>query len=157
MAGRTYSLVISALAAASQTTVPFVQLAPPATCAIEIISFELYQETSETSQQEAISFTFRSTASTLPTSTTPAPLNYGDPASLLTGSTTTNATGAATVTGTSFALTHRFGFNMLNGLLWLPVPEARLIVPPSKFWTAQFVTTAASNTISGQVVFRELG
>jgi len=151
---RSYTFIISALT--GLTAVPFAQLATPATTAIELIRFELGQETSETSQQECVTLTRRSTASTLPTSTTPLALSQRDPASLLTGSTTTNAQGIATVTGTIGNLLKRWTFNVLNGLLWVPVPEERITVEPSSFVTWQFATAPAANTWSGEIVFREL-
>lgn len=149
-----YVLPITSLA--SLTAVPFAQLAPPATTGIEILALELGQETSETSQQEILTIARRSTASTLPTSTTPLALREKDPVSLLTGSTTTNATGIATVTGTVGNVLVRLCFNVLNGLLWLPVPENRITVAPSSFLTLQFLTAPAANTWSGQIYYREL-
>ena len=151
---REYAFVISSLT--SLTTVPFAQLATPATTGIEIISFELYQETSETSQQEVIQIARRTTASTLPTSTTPRQLKQNDPASLLTGSTTTNAQGVASATGTLDYVLYKIAFNVLNGLVWIPVPEARITMKPSSFLTFSFPTAPAANTWSGVIVFREL-
>jgi hypothetical protein len=149
-----YSLAFNGLT--SLTTTPFLQIATPATQGIEILSFELYQETSETSQQEAITFTRRSTASTLPTATTPIAIREKDGISLLTGSTTTNAVGIATVTGTLVSTPLLFSFNVLNGFMYMPVPEARLTVGPSGFLTIQFKTAPAANTWSGQLVYREM-
>lgn len=154
MAGGAYSLAFSGLT--SLTAVPFLQLATPATQVVEIVSFELYQETSETSQQECITFAFRSTASTLPTSTTPIAMHQSDAASKLTGSTTTNAVGIATVTGTLTSTPITLSFNVLNGCYYLPIPEARLALAPSGFITAQFKTAPAANTWSGQLIYKEL-
>lgn len=122
--GRVYVFVISGLT--GLTAVPFAQLATPATTGIEILRIELGQETSETSQQEAISITRRSTASTLPTATTLVALNQRDPATLLAATTTTNAQGVASVTGTIGNVLGRYCFNALNGLLWVPTPEERI-------------------------------
>lgn len=149
-----YSIPFNGLT--SLTAVPFLQIATPASQAVEILSFELYQETSETSQQECITFTRRSSASTLPTATTPAQTREKDGASLLTGTTTTCASGIATVTGTLTATPLIFSFNVLNGFMYLPIPEARLTVGPSSFLTIQFKTAPAANTWSGQLIFREL-
>jgi hypothetical protein len=140
----------------SLTGVPFLQIATPATQAVELLSFELYQETSETSQQECITLTRRSTASTLPTAVTPIAMREKNGASLLTGTTTTCAAGIATVTGTLVSTLLTMSFNVLNGLLYLPIPEARLTVGPSGFLTFQFKTAPAANTWSGQLVFQEL-
>lgn len=152
--GRVYRLQIVSLTAL--TAVPFAQLATPATQAIELIGVELSQETSEVSQQEIVTLTRRSTASTLPTSTTPIALNHGDPASRLTGSTTTNAAGIASVTGTIGNVLWARSFNVLNGLeFWWP-EIMRPTVDPSGFVTLQFLTAPAANTWSGSLYFREL-
>ncbi len=150
---RTYSFPIVSLA--SLTAVPFAQLATPSTTGIILLRIELYQETSEVSQQEAVSFARRSTASTLPTSTTPVALNQGDPVSLLTGSTTTNAAGIATVTGTLTDTPYRWSFNALNGLQVTFTPDDAPTVGKSLFGTLQFITAPAANVWSGQIVFAE--
>jgi hypothetical protein len=139
-----YSIPFSGLT--GLTAVPFLQIATPATQAVEILSFELYQETSETSQQECITFTRRSTASTLPTAITPIATREKDGASLLTGTTTTCAAGIATVTGTLVSTPMLFTFNALNGFMYLPVPEARYTIGVSSFLTIQFKTAPAANT-----------
>lgn len=151
---RVYTLPIVSLSGLG--TDPFAQLATPAACGIELIGLRIGQETSETSQQEILTMMRRSTASTLPTSTTPVALNQNDPASLLTGSTTTNATGIATVNGTAGNVLERWCFNVLNGLLWLPPDALSITVKPSSFLTLQFLTAPAANTWSGDWFFREL-
>jgi hypothetical protein len=141
----------------SLTAVPFAQVATPATTSVEILEIMLGQETSEVTQQEVISICRRSTASTLPTATTPVPAADNAVAGLLTGSTTTNATGIATVTGTLIAnTTLRFPFNALGGLLY-PFTQTygAYILKPSSFVTLQFVTAPAANTWSGHILFRE--
>jgi hypothetical protein len=154
-ASRVYILPISSLA--SLTTTSFWQLAPPSTIAIEIMCIRLGQEASETSEQLAMSITRRSTASTLPTSTTPIAVNQRDPTSLLTGSTTTNATGIATVAGTLVSTPEPgICFNALTGLLWLPPESMRITVQPSSFLTGQFLAAPAAGTWSGSIYFREL-
>jgi len=154
--GHTYVLPIAGLTAL--TAVPFAQLATPATVSIQILRIELGQETSETSQQEILILIHRSTASTLPTATTPINLNMRAAAiaSLLTGSTTTNATGIATVTGTAVDTIQLPTFNVLNGFIWT-CEDLGVIVAPSRFLTLQFKTAPAANTWSGGIYFRELG
>lgn len=151
MARGEYWLPISGLT--SLTAVPFAQLATPATTGIEILAIELGQETSETSQQEQLQLNFRSTASTLPTSTTPNKTDPNDQASLLTGSTTTNATGVATVSGTTGTILLLPSFNVLNAFIWRP--PTQLYLPPSKFLTLEFKTAPAANTWSGAIWYRE--
>lgn len=149
-----YQLPFSALT--SLTAVPFVQLATPATCAIKIVAIEVGQENSETSQAEMLTLTHRSTASTLPTSTTPVSTEFRavEIASLLTGSTTTNAVGIASVTGTLVATIQLPPFNVLNGFMWYPPFD--VILAPSRFLTLQFKTAPAALTWSGGIYFEEL-
>lgn len=148
-----YGLPIAGLT--GLTAVPFAQLATPATTSISILCIELGQETSETSQQEILTLIRRSTASTLPTATTPLAVRESDGASLLTGSTTTNATGIASAGGTLVSTFQLPAFNVLNGFYWEPIPERRITVKPSGFITLQFKTAPAANTWSGMIYFEE--
>ena len=151
---RTFMLPIAQLT--SLTAVPFAQLATPSTTGIVIVAIELGQETSETSQQEAITGAIRSTASTLPTSTTPLKVDRRNGiASLLTGSTTTNATGIASATGTLVDTFRFLPFNVMNGFVWLPTPQQQIHLPVSAFFTLQFATAPAANTWSGGIWFEE--
>jgi hypothetical protein len=150
---RRYTFIISGLT--GLTAVPFAQLVAPATTGIRILQIFLGQEASEVSQQEVLTVMRRSTASTLPTATTPVALDENDPASLLTGSTTTNAQGIATVTGTAGNILRRIPFNALNGYDWLPTPESQIKVKPSGFLTLQFPTAPAANTWSGWIDYEE--
>ena len=154
MADMIYVLPIAGLTAL--TAVPFAQLATPATTGIEILWIELGQETSETSQQEALQLVRRSTNSTLPNVAERPSLNEGGPATLLGATSITNAIGVATGTGSFTASLTKFTFNALNGLLYLPVPEERITISPSKFLTLEFPTAPAANTWSGYITYREL-
>lgn len=151
MARGEYWLPISALA--SLTAVPFAQLATPATTGIEILCIEIGQELSETNNQEVLQLNRRTTASTLPTSTTPLLTSPNDQASKLTGSTTTNATGIATGSGTTGNILILPPFGTLNGFVW--IPPVRFIVIPSAFVTLEFKTAPAAATWSGSIYFRE--
>ena len=151
---RPYSFIIHSLSAI--TTAPFAQLATPATTSIEIIRIELGQETNETSQQEVLQLVRRSTNSTFPTVAERPSLAEGGPATLLAGTSITNTFGVATGTGSFTASLMKFTFNALNGLLYLPVPEERIRMSPSKFLTLEFPTAPAANTWSGHITYREL-
>jgi hypothetical protein len=148
-AGRPYVAIFSGLT--SLTAVPFLQIAAPAGTGLEIVTFELGQETSETSQQEVVTAQRRTTASTLPTTVTPSKLQPGDPAAIA-----TVHSGIATGTGTAGDVVGRWSFNVLNGLLYVPVPEERIIIAPGGWLTFQFPTAPAANTWSGRLVFREM-
>ena len=151
---REYVLPISALT--SLTAVPFAQLATPAATGITIFGIELGQETSETSQMEVLQLNRRTTASTLPTATTPLKLKGpNDPASLLTGSTTTNAIGIASVSGTTGNIIILPPFNVQNGFIWWPPEKGWIVMPPSTFMTLEFKTAPAANTWSGNIYLFE--
>lgn len=151
---RAYTFIIPSLSAI--TTTPFAQLATPATTAIEILRVELGQETSESSQQELMTFTRRTTNSTFPSVADRNRNAQRGPESLLTGSSTGNAYGVSTGTGSAGSQVGRFTFNALNGFLYLPVPEERITVEPSSFLTLEFPTAPAANTWSGIIVYQEL-
>ena len=134
----------------SLTTVPFVQLATGASTGLDIIRIELTQSSSTTSAQTVVTLQRRTTASTLPTTVTPAPLSNNDAAAI-----TASTIGIATATGTAGTLLFRWGFNVLNGLLYVPVPEERPAVPPSSWITLQFPNTPPAVTWEGHIVFQE--
>lgn len=139
------------------TAVPFLQLATPTNAGARILEFYICQELSAVSAQAALNLMRRSTASTLPTTAgTISPLDPTAPATRLTGSTTTNAFGIATVTGTAGVSLQRWGFNVLNGLLWVPTPDTVVDMDVSQFATFQFIATPPADTYSGYVIYREL-
>ena len=154
MSNRPYSFIIKS--ASALTAVPFAQLATPATTGIEILRIEIGQETSETSQQEALMLVRRSTNTTLPNVAERISLRQGGPATLLAGTSITNAIGVATGVGSYTASAMRWTFNALNGFLYLPVPEERITLQPSAFATLEFLTAPAANTWSGHIIYQEL-
>lgn len=155
MSGRPFSFVIKSVSAI--TAVPFAQLATPTTAGIEIIRIEVGQQTSETSQQEALMLVRRSTNTTLPNVAERVSLQQGGPATLLAGTSITNAIGVATGVGSYTASAMQWTFNALNGFLYLPVPEERITLQPSAFMTLEFLTAPAANIYSGHIIYQELG
>lgn len=101
---------------------------------LEVLRVTVSQNETETSQQLGVICAQKASAFGTYTATTPAPLALGTVASAIAGGTAgaaatagTNASaeGAGTVT-TSWAE----GFNNLNGYLWVPTPEERVIIGP---------------------------
>jgi hypothetical protein len=131
------------------TTAPFLQIATPATCGLVLVEFVLGQEASETSEQAVVQFQRRTTASTLPTAATISPINDPAVTTRLASSTTTNAYGIASATGTAGALLDQYCFNVLTGLLVVPVPLALVGMGVSQFLTVQFKTAPAANVYTG--------
>lgn len=111
---------------------PFLFINPKATgpgSALEIISVELTQSANATSAQERIQFFTQASAFPTMVSATPVPTKFGDPASGIVGGTA-GAAGTVGIAGTAVgAGTKTFlkspAFNVLNGFLWIPVPEER--------------------------------
>ena len=111
---------------------PFFFVNPKATgagAALEIISFELTQNGTATSAMERVQmFTQASVFPTMVT-VTPVATKFGDPASGITGGTagaagTVGIAGTAVGAGTKTSL-FSWGFNNLNGLTRIFVPEER--------------------------------
>ena len=158
-ASRVYAIPIPSISIVSGGS-PFLQVAAPATVALEIVGFEFGQQSSEINQQELISFTRRSTASTLPIPATPLALNQGDsqPSKML-ATTTTCAVGMSSVIGTQLNSAPIYKtFNALSGIEWWPAADARITIDPSGFLTIQFpVTPSGSNGLwAGQLYVKEM-
>jgi len=152
--GRTYSYIIKSASGIGLT--PWIQIATPSATAIELLRIEIGEEDSTTSQQETLEMTRRTTNSTLPNVAERVPLNPNDPGTLLAGTSITNAIGIATGTGSFGGSMMRWNFNVLNGLLYLPVPEERPVLAPTNFYTFQFTASPAANTWSGHIIYREI-
>lgn len=100
---------------------------------IEVKRVTVSQQGTSTSQELGVILGQKASAFGTYTSTTPSPHTIGGAASGLTGSTSAaaasagtdaSAEGAGTVTAT-----HTEGFNNLNGYLWVPTDDERIIIP----------------------------
>lgn len=119
-----YTLVRSAVATSTAITIQ--QVTVPAACGAEFTRAWVQQSTSVTSAQTRIQMLRKSTAATV-TSQTPALLGISMQASKCVGGTT--ATGiTASGEGTDGAVYEEAGFNVVNGWIYLPVPEMRLLM-----------------------------
>jgi hypothetical protein len=137
------------------TTAPFLQLATPATCGLVIVEFIIGQEAGETGEQVVIQFQRRTTASTLPTAAAINALNQPADTPRLTSSTTTNAYGIASATGTGGALLDQYCFHVSNGKDVIPVPLAIIDMDRSQFLTVQFKTAPGANIYTGHIKVQE--
>jgi len=126
----------------TSTAITVLQVAVPANTAIEISRIEVNQSTITTSAQTRIQLLRKTGAATV-TSATPVPLSEGMQASRCVGGTT--ATGiTATAEGTDGAVLWEMGFNIVNGTLYLPPPEARIFIGPSETIGIKFPTAPTS-------------
>jgi hypothetical protein len=128
---------------------------------VEVLRFSVSQRGTSTAQQLGIRWGLKASAFGTFTSTTPQPLLMGSVASAITGSTSNAAsscgTNASTNGGGTFTAIGVDAFNNLNGFLWVPVPEERIIVSIDQTFLLQLQGTPT--TLSGwgaYLVFREL-
>jgi len=117
---------------------------------------EVTQNATSTSAQTRLALGSRNTSGTLTvTGATPNPLVLGGPASGI--SSGTNPLTAATCgvnssadTGGSYVNTYVVNPNNQGGFLWIPIPEEKIIVPPSTVFAVRFI--AAPGTTTGWTV-----
>jgi len=103
---------------------------------LEVVRATISQNETETSQQLGAILARKVTAFGTYTATTPTPHIIGAAASAIAGGTA----GAAATAGTdasaegagAVTTVHAEGFNNLNGWLWVPTPEERLILGPDQ-------------------------
>ena len=127
-AQRKYSLIRAD--AAASTAITYVQVAVPATTAIDVTRAWAAQRTSTTSAMQQWSLITTTGAGTV-TGQSPAVLEMSGPASLcVSGATGSGVT--ATIEPTGGVTVYDDSPNVLNGWLYLPVPEERVTVAPSK-------------------------
>jgi hypothetical protein len=85
---------------------------------------------------------------------TPAPLEFGFAAAG--GVTDTNNTAKAS--GGTIVTLHASNWIIQQPYLWLPTPEMRHVLSPSQRYTVELATTPADSiTVSGTLVFEEIG
>lgn len=139
------------------TAITVLQLKAGANNGFVIIRASLTQYGSTTSAQETISIVRKSGAATVTTAVAGTTLLSRDPnqatASLSLGTSATGVT--ATGEGTDGDVILQEGFNVLNGWLYIPVPEERIYVPPAGIIGLKFLTAPASQTWKQEVVIME--
>jgi hypothetical protein len=119
-----YNLIRSSVATSTAITVN--QVLVPAAAAAEFTRCWCNQDSVTTTNQTRIQLNQNSTACTV-TSATPFPAGKSMQASKAVGGT--SATGiTATIEGTVTGQWWQEGFNIVNGILYLPVPEARWLL-----------------------------
>lgn len=128
---------------------------------LEIVRFTISQRGTSVSQQLGVRWGLKASAFGTFTSATPAPVVLGSVASAITGSTSNaasssgvdssaNGGGTLTVTGVD-------SFNNLNGFIWVPTPQERLIVGPDLTFLIQLQGTPTTLTgWNACMTFREL-
>jgi len=128
---------------------------------LEILRFSVSQRGTSTAQQLGIRWGLKASAFGTFTSTTPAPLMIGSVASAIAGSTSNAASSCGTDSSANGAGTLTVigsdAFNNLNGFLFVPTPEERIIVGPDLTFLIQLQGTPTTLTgWNAYLHFREL-
>jgi hypothetical protein len=128
---------------------------------LSIIRMTCGQSGTSTSQQLGIRWGLKASAFGTFTSTTPAPVAIGTVASGIAGSTSNAAASSGTDASANGAGTltvlGQDGFNNLNGWLWVPTPEERIIVGPDLSFVLALVGTPTTLTgWNASLTFMEL-
>jgi len=147
-----YSIRFSGTITTAKT---ILQIKAGAASALEILRASITNTTVDASDSGEAQILRKSAAATV-TSFTPLLWDPADQAAKAVGGTA--ATGhTATVEGTDTDILVAEGFNVLNGWLWLPTPEERIIVPQGGIIGLKTAVTITSATLLGIMVFREIG
>lgn len=156
MVGMRYTAAFDAVAVTALQDV--FEIVAPADAVVEIIEIHLGQETEEgDAQAEMLAVSIRSgqtTSGSGGTTVTPAALEPGFAAagSTVEANNTTQASGGTIVAHV------REAFHVAAGWHYVPLPESRIILSPSRRMTVQLEEAPAdSATFSGYMVFREIG
>lgn len=117
---------------------------------LQVIDVRVSQQGTSTSQQLGIILGQKVSAFGTFTSSTPSPLAIGGVASGITGSTSVAAASAGTDASAegAGAVTNIItdAFNNLNGYLWIPVPEGRILIQPDLVFIVKLVGTPTTLT-----------
>lgn len=128
---------------------------------IRILRAWCSQNETETSQQLGIQLALQASAFGTYTSTTPTPHFIGGKVSGIVGGTagaegTAGTDASANAAGTKTPIVYD-GFNNLNGWLWVPTPEERIVIPPDTAIVLAMVGTATTLTgWNAGITFEEL-
>lgn len=137
----------------TSTAITIIQIKTGATNPIELIRVSVNQSDTATSAQTGIRI-LRKTAAATVTSFTPLIVQAAAASAAVGGTTSTGIT--ATGEGTDGDILIDEGFNILNGFLYLPVPEERILVPAAAFIALKFPVAPTSALWKSQIIFGEL-
>lgn len=141
------------------TAIAILQLKAGTNYPLELLRASLSQFGSTTSAGARFSLVRKSAASTVTAASAGThlnKLNASNPTSDVSlGTSATGYTGTSAGTNTDILVDE--GFNVLNGYIWLPTPEERIIVPQGGIIAMEFLTAPASHTWYASIYFRELG
>lgn len=117
---------------------------------LSVLRMSCGQTSTTTSAQLAVRWGLKASAFGTFTSTTPAPIAIGTVASAIAGSTSNAAASAGTDSSANGAGTLTVlgaeAFNNLNGWLWVPTPEERILIGPDLTFVFQLQGTPSALT-----------
>lgn len=146
--GRRYILTAENLTLGTGSVLAAIQTAAAGSAGaiLAIERVEVTQNHNATSAQVRIALGTRNTSGTLTmTSTTPNPVVISGPASGIAGNTAPAGgtarcgTNSSADSGGTYADTYYVNPNNQGGFLWIPIPEHKLIVPPSTLFVVRFM------------------
>lgn len=148
-----YQIQMSAVSVS--TAITLLQIKAGTAKAVRILRAWVAQSGSTTSTMQRIRLVRKSAAATV-TSFTPI---------LLTGAQAANAAGGTSATGHTASGEGTDGdillddvFNILNGWVWIPTPEERIIVPVGGMIGLKFpAAPGAALTVTAGIIFDEIG
>lgn len=140
------------------TAITVLQLQAGTAGPIELLRVSLTQSSSATSAQIRARVLRKSAGATVTTAVAGTHLQKLNPVNPTSNANlgTSNTGITASAEGTDSDILAEIGFNVLNGMLWLPVPEERFIVPQGGIIALKFPDAPPSATWNAQIYFREL-
>jgi len=145
--------------ASVSTAITVLQIATGTTCPALILSAGASQRGSTISAQEELAFVRKTAAATVTAAvigTHLFKLRTGDPTpALQLGAALTGV--IATAEGTDGDVCFRSGFNVLNGWVYLPVPEERLFIPAAGILGLKYMTAPGGQNWDWNLSIMELG
>ncbi len=147
-----YSIKFSGAITAAKT---LLQVKAGASTMLELIYASITNSDNDASDTGSAEILRKTVAATV-TSQTPFLFNPASQVADAVGGTA--ATGdTATAEGTDGDIIWDEGFNVLNGWVWMPTPEFRIIVPAAGILGLVSRTTITSANIKAMMVFHEIG
>lgn len=137
---------------AVSTAITIIEVTAPSTAILEIIRAWVTVGTSAVASAMNRVELLRKTATITGTATPPSIIPLAAD-----GASGSTQKWKASAEGTDGNIVYPDNFNTLNGWLYFPVPEERVIVPPSGIIAIKFSGAPTSANYSAGIIWRELG
>lgn len=153
MTGYVYAVRFAGVATSAAITLAQVKAASCAAC--EILRAHISQYGTTASLQERIQLVRKTGRATIPAFTPTLVLSCSDPAAFAVASSCSCGSGVATAEGTDGDVLWEEGFNVLNGITYLPVPEERPVIAAGAGVGLKFPVAPTTQNWTGCIIFRE--